>query len=143
MTATTRRTLLAMIHAARRTLALDEDAYRGLLERLTGKRSCRDLNGAELQRVVDHFRADGAIPERSHSPYPGGSGELDDRPTDTQWGTINFLAAEAGYTGLDDPRFADFLRRTAHVDSARFLDRARASDVISGLVQVARWRNRK
>lgn len=142
MTSTTRRALLAMVHAARRTLALDDESYRALLERLTGKRSCRDMSGQELQLVVDHLRTQGAIEQRTRGHYPGGAGEFDNRPTAAQMGTIERLAGAAGYAGLTDPRFAAFLRRTAHVDSARFLDRARASRVISGLVQVARWRGR-
>lgn len=142
MTSSTRRALLAMIHAARRTLALDDESYRALLERLTGKRSCGDMTYHELQIVVDHFRAHGAIGQRSGAHFPGGSGEFDNRPTPAQMGTIERLAGAAGYAGLDDARFTRFLRRTTHVDNIRFLDRARASSVISGLVQVTRSQRR-
>ncbi len=142
MTSSTRRALLAMIHAARRALALDDESYRALLERLTGKRSCSDMTYQELQLVVDHFRVQGAIEQRAGAHFPGGSGEFDNRPTSAQMGTIERLASAAGYASLDDSRFTRFLLRTAQVDSIRFLHRARASRVISGLVQVTRWRGR-
>lgn len=36
-------------------LALDDDTYRALLERLTGKRSAADLTWQERKRVIDHL----------------------------------------------------------------------------------------
>lgn len=47
---------LAAIHAARRELGLDEDAYRDLLERLTGARSAAKLGPASLDAVLEHFK---------------------------------------------------------------------------------------
>jgi phage gp16-like protein len=48
-----RRAVLARLHVVRRQADLDEDAYRALMEAKTGKRSARELNEAEIARVID------------------------------------------------------------------------------------------
>jgi len=47
---------LAAIHAARRQLALTEDSYRDLLERIAGVRSAKDLDEAGRDKVLAEFR---------------------------------------------------------------------------------------
>jgi phage gp16-like protein len=47
-----RRSDLAAIHCARRDLALDETAYRALLERVTGKTSAGELSAGERKEVL-------------------------------------------------------------------------------------------
>ena len=47
---------LALIHVAKKQLGLDEEAYRGLLERLTGKRSAKDMDFRELEAVIAEMR---------------------------------------------------------------------------------------
>jgi len=60
-----RRGLLAMVHCARKDLALDEDTYRAVLEQVGGKSSARDLSDADLGRVVERFRAQGWAPKQA------------------------------------------------------------------------------
>lgn len=63
---------MAMVHCARKDLALDEDTYRAVLEHVTGHSSCRDCTEGQLGAVVDQFRARGWKPKkqskRSDSP---------------------------------------------------------------------------
>lgn len=47
---------LKAIHVGRRTLGLDEEVYRDLLEGLTGKRSAAALNDAEQRKVLGRMR---------------------------------------------------------------------------------------
>lgn len=47
---------LKAIHVARRQLGLDEDDYRAVLERVTGKRSCAVMSEVERRTVVKEFR---------------------------------------------------------------------------------------
>lgn len=47
---------LAAIHVAKKQLGLDDDTYRDALFAITRKRSAGDLDQAERQRVLDHFR---------------------------------------------------------------------------------------
>jgi len=53
---------LAMIHVGKKQLGLDDDSYRGLLERVTGKRSAAALSEAERNAVVDEMRRQGFTP---------------------------------------------------------------------------------
>lgn len=56
---------LAAIHIAAGQLGLDDDTYRALLERVTGKRSAADLDANEAERVLDELRRQGAANPRS------------------------------------------------------------------------------
>ncbi len=52
-----RRKELAAIHVmASKQLRIDQDTYRALLERVTGKRSAGDLNARERTAVLDELR---------------------------------------------------------------------------------------
>ncbi|MBJ3783391.1 regulatory protein GemA [Devosia sediminis] len=53
-------TIIAAINVAKRGLAMEEQDYRSLLERVTGKTSLREMNGPEHVRVLDELRAKGA-----------------------------------------------------------------------------------
>lgn len=55
---------LAVIHMGRRALALDDETYRAMLYRLTGKYSSKDLSVLEKRLVVDEMRAWGFKPKR-------------------------------------------------------------------------------
>lgn len=46
---------LGRIHQAKKALALDDDTYRALLERVTGKRSSADMTAAERNQVLAEF----------------------------------------------------------------------------------------
>lgn len=64
-----RNGLLAKIHIAKKQLALDEDIYRSILVQITGKDSCKDMDGAELNRVLTYFYNKG-FKERGESLSP-------------------------------------------------------------------------
>ena len=64
MTAADRNRQLGWIHAARRDMAFDEDTYRAILGRVTGKRSAKDLVAGERQAVLQEFRRLGWRPKR-------------------------------------------------------------------------------
>lgn len=53
---------LAMVHVGRKQLGLDEDSYRDLLERVTGRRSAAILSRADLGRVVAEMQRLGFTP---------------------------------------------------------------------------------
>lgn len=59
---------LRRIHTGRRVLALDEEDYRALLERLTGKRSAADLDARERRLVIDEFYRRGFRPKNHRKP---------------------------------------------------------------------------
>lgn len=131
---------LAMIHIAAKRLFGDvskgsdgRDAYEDWLQRHTGKRSAGKLTTSERITLLNMLRRDGLLPERAR----GGSGQTqggEDRPTSAQWAKIGGLARSMGWeNGLEDTRLRAFVGRTAKVQSTRFLTRAQATKVNSGL----------
>lgn len=53
---------LAAIHVGKKQLGLDDETYRGLLERVTGKRSAAELSETERTAVVAEMRRQGFTP---------------------------------------------------------------------------------
>jgi phage gp16-like protein len=52
----TRKGELAMIHVAKKSLSLDDDAYRCILVEVTGKSSSAELDSAGRNALIDHFK---------------------------------------------------------------------------------------
>lgn len=139
---------LAMIHMAAKHLFGDvsrgaegRDAYEDWLERLTGKRSAGKLTLDERITLIKRLRKDGLIPERGR----GGTGQTAagaDRPTSSQWAKIGGLSRSMGWKGLEDPALKAFVKRTAKVESTRFLTRAQASAVILGMEEWLRQKDK-
>lgn len=65
-----RKAPLRAVHASRRQLGLDDDTYRALLERVTGKRSAADLDAVQLRKVLTEMRRLGAA--QPTQPREGG-----------------------------------------------------------------------
>lgn len=59
-----RRKMIAKIKIAQSQLKMDDDIYRDLLHRLTGKNSAKDLDYAELDRVLREMTRLGFKPTR-------------------------------------------------------------------------------
>ncbi|TXE27132.1 regulatory protein GemA [Serratia marcescens] len=53
------KNLIRIIHTGKSVLAWDDETYRGVLARLTGKRSAKECTEAELERVVGYMRDQG------------------------------------------------------------------------------------
>ncbi|WP_375639948.1 phage protein GemA/Gp16 family protein, partial [Bartonella sp. MM55XZML] len=53
---------LAVLHMGKRALGLDDETYRALLYRLTGKQSAKDLSVLEKRLVVAEMKAFGFEP---------------------------------------------------------------------------------
>ncbi|MCX8017383.1 MAG: regulatory protein GemA [Rhodocyclaceae bacterium] len=126
-----RKTLLGLAHMAAAQLGLDEDTRRAAQQAFCGKASLREFTDDELVAWCWELKRRGAdigIP----APAPkGGIGW--ERPTAAQWAMIERLAAGLG---LNEAGLRAFTARTCHVDDTRFLTRAQASAVITGL---QRW----
>ena len=59
----TKKILMAKIHIAKKELGLDDDTYRDVLWRVTGKRSCKKMLIGELEAVVKDMEASGFKPK--------------------------------------------------------------------------------
>lgn len=61
---------LAALHVAKKQLDLTEEDYRAVLERVTGRRSARELAAVEIGLVLDEFRRMGFMPTPGRSRMP-------------------------------------------------------------------------
>jgi len=66
------------IKVAVRQLGLDEETYRALLMRVTGKSSCAQMSDGERGKVLDALKAQGFVLERN------GKSVIHHRPKDTR-----------------------------------------------------------
>lgn len=58
-----RRGMIAKVKIAQKELGIDDDTYRAMLERLTGKRSAADCDFAQLGKVLDELKVKGWTPK--------------------------------------------------------------------------------
>ncbi|MBS0598177.1 MAG: regulatory protein GemA [Proteobacteria bacterium] len=89
---------LAAIHAGAKQLALDDDSYRALLERITGQRSAAHLAARDRARVLDEMHRLGAgaarqmrqaVPAPTHAPNVAAAQQA-------MLGKIGAILAESG-----------------------------------------------
>lgn len=116
---------LAKIHVYKKRLRLDDDTYRGLLQRVTGQRSAGDLNDVQRAQVLDELK-------RLFMPAPQRS-----VPDEPQIALIRGLWADCAMYGLirdrSDRALTRFARRITKVDALPWLSAADAASVITAL----------
>lgn len=56
------RAILAKIHVAKKQLAMEDDAYRAMLQSVAGVRSAKDLTVTQAEKVLAHLRKCGFTP---------------------------------------------------------------------------------
>ncbi|MGQ3662055.1 regulatory protein GemA [Citrobacter braakii] len=109
-------------------------AYRLLLERETGQRSCKSLTWTQLETLYVMLRDAGWL-EDLRNYRPGGTAPS--RPTDAQWAKLAALARKRGWkSGLRSKNLEAFVRHTTKVDGVKFLTQSTITLVITGL---ERW----
>ncbi|XLM22170.1 regulatory protein GemA, partial [Chromobacterium piscinae] len=54
-----RQRLIRLIHVAKRELALDDDSYRAILQRIGRQASAADLSVPELNQVLEYLKRNG------------------------------------------------------------------------------------
>lgn len=116
---------LAKIHLARKQLNLDEDAYRSVIQRVTGQQSCKGLTDAQLGRVIEEF---GRLGFKSKSSTPS------ERPAAAKIRALWIELAERGIVqDRSDKALYAFVKRQAGVDRLDWLEAAAAASVIEAL----------
>lgn len=124
---TARKPLLAKVHVLAKQQGLDEDAYRDLLERETGKRSARNLTDGELRLVCEKLGRPSGVTAAA-SPAAAG-------PYSAKLRALWISAWHLGITrDRSDAAMIAFVKRQARVDHTRFLvDAKSANKAIEGL----------
>ncbi|MCO4053427.1 MAG: regulatory protein GemA [Bosea sp.] len=118
---------LARIHIAKKQLALEEEDYRAILERATGKSSAREMTEAERGRVLAEFERLGfrARPARAGRPAHV-------RHIYALWGELQACGAVVrGPRGA--PALRAFVRRQTGVAAPEFLSPAQSTSVTEAL----------
>lgn len=95
-TSNPRQRQLRDIHVAKKQLGMDDDTYRALLQRVTGKTSSADMSGAERQAVIAEMLNLGfELPdsEERRKNYPGRPANVDQVPLLRK---VEALLADAG-----------------------------------------------
>lgn len=116
---------LAAIHVARKQLGLDEDTYRAMALRVTGKSSAGDMSEGERGRLLEELRQHGfkGAKKRLQGPFAAKLQAL--------W----IAAWNLGVVGNNsDEALLAFVKRQTNIDHTRFLldgeDAAKAVDAL-------------
>ena len=134
------RAQLAKIHIAKKMLALDDESYRDMLERVAGVRSARELQPEHLVALQREFRRlgwDGYLLRRSEMPALPYS-DVDNRPDAPTGAQLRMLEAAfkniLGYADTaPDRAFQKFLKNRCGVEHPRFLDNAKYEAALSAV----------
>lgn len=137
-----RRSRLAALHCAKRDLGLDDDAYRAMLTRLTGKESAADLSATELGWVLADLRDKGWKGGRSRRQSPPSRHKT--RYDKTQADKIRALWINMGRQGIvrnpAETALNRYVKRMTGVEHVEWLDVRQAGRVIEALKS---WRARE
>lgn len=130
-------TALAAIHVARKQLGLDDETARDLYERVTGKRSAREMSEAERSRVVEEMRRQGF----SKAPSNGARRKLEGRFAPK----LQALWIAAWNLGIVENRADEaliaFVKRQTGVDHVRFL--RHPEDAAKAIEALKAWMTRE
>ncbi|NVM78881.1 phage gp16-like protein [Duganella sp. SG902] len=76
----TRKSELAMIHVAKKFLSLEDDVYRSVLLKITGRDSSAQLDAAGRKALIAHFKSLGfkVVAKRADRGRPAGAGNRAD-----------------------------------------------------------------
>ena len=134
-----RKAQLAAIHVAKKTLGIDDEDYRDILETLTGRRSCKHMSELERARVLDHFRKLGFKPRKGFKRIGPATArvveriEAGARPQEALILELWEALLRVGGRG-HDARILSFMSRMGiRVDHPRFLTTKQANKVTEGL----------
>lgn len=121
-----RRGLLALVHCARKDLALTEDTYRAMLQNIGGAESARDLDDASLGRVVDHLKRLGWKPKSAgrHGSTPA---------VRKIWAMWTDLGDRGALRNATRPALRAYVKRLTGVEEPEWLNPGQARRVIENL----------
>lgn len=130
---------IALINIAKNQLGLDEDTYRGMLHRVTGKVSLRVMTEAEKQNVIEDLKQKGFDPSVKRASKGGRK-----RLTGKYAAKLQALWI-AGYnlgvvTNGSDEALLAFVKRQTKLDHVRFLHEP--NDAYQSIESLKRWLNR-
>jgi phage gp16-like protein len=133
-----RKKEITLIHVLATQIGLDEETRRGLMSRITGKSSSKDMTWQERKRVIDHLKASGAkvtTPRKAGVARPAPpSRRLDTGAESSKVRALWIGLHELGVV-RDSSEFAlsAYVKRIAKVDDLAFCTPAMATTLIESL----------
>lgn len=125
-----RKTLIAKIHIAKKDLALDDETYRDVLHRVTGKNSCKDMTLNELKKVIADLKRLGFTVKTVQSKPEHGR-----KPTTTpdREALLDKIGAMLADMGLHWHYVHGMARNMFGVDMVHWLDAQKMYKVVQAL----------
>ena len=129
------KALIAKVHVAKKQLALTDESYRDILQRIIGQDSSKGATAAQLDQVLQHFAGLGFTTKRSRPDH-----RKQIRMIEAVWENLVVYLDHVTneYEGVEALR--SFVRRQtksplhpAGIDDVRFLDAKDANRVLEGL----------
>jgi len=130
---------LALIHMAKKELAMPEDAYRGLISRFSGGRtdSSAQLQESERREVIEHLRRSGFQPKAGAKPS---ARDEDARQQARKLRALWLSLYELGVArSPDDHALAGFVARQTGIEALRW---NRPEDLRSAIECLKGWSRR-
>lgn len=87
---------LAMIHVAKKQLAMDDESYRAMLWACGRVKSSKDLDYGGRQRVIEHLKKCGFTAVKGKRVYPGRPHNISSESRGPQLKKVEALLADAG-----------------------------------------------
>lgn len=131
-----RQKMIALIHVAKRELALCDENYRALLSGATGKDSLKDMSLNELQSVIKRFEKFG-FTKKNTSKRAGAKKTLDNaqhRMMRALWISLYNLGE---VRDPSDAALASYICRMTKLTDASWISSHQANKIISGLKEWA------
>lgn len=128
-----RQALLAQVHIARKQLAIDDDDYREIMQRVTGHSSAKECSVGELRAAVSNFERMGFRPTGAtrHRDLGGGTTI---RKARAMWISLYQLGA---IDDGSDAALEAFGKRQLHVDRLRWASDRDGFRLIEALKAIA------
>jgi len=133
-----RRALLAKVHLAKKDLRLDDETYRDILERETGRRSSAECSVQELENLVAHFRRQGFVPKTVAGGRKDSAVQRRPRPADhpvakkarALWISLHQLGV---VENASEQALEAFAKRQLGVERLQWMDQGFSSKLIDAL----------
>lgn len=137
-----RRARLAKVHLAKKELAMDDDSYRGLLERVSGRRSAAEISDAGLDKILREMIRLGwrpTPPRRRYSPQTRDKRPGEKTPADKIRALWIDMARDGILRDGSERALGRWLHRQCGKYSADWLDDDEAGKAIEAL---KKWQER-
>ncbi len=127
-----RNALIAKIHIAKKSLGLDDDTYRLVLEQTVKKKSTKQCSELQLIKVLNVLKEKGFKPAKGRAYRTPAKGRLDLPKIYALWALLqeNGAVRDKSLSALDK-----YCRRMTGIDCVQWLDEKTAQKLIECLKQ--------